>query len=374
LLRDWLIKNNITITFLPTILAESIIKLEWPETTSLRFLLTGADTLHHYPSPTLPFALINNYGPTEATVVTTSGRIFPTEHPDAPPSIGRSIANTQVYILNEQLHQVPIGEVGELHIGGAGVAKGYLGRSELTAEKFIAHPFNDEPGARLYKTGDLARYLPDGQIAFVGRTDYQVKIRGYRIETNEIVLAINQHPHIHASIVVAHEDATGEKRLIAYIVFAPGEYIGATSLRETLAIQLPDYMIPTTFVVLESLPQTSNGKVDRSALPTPDETNTLYDEITVLPTTPLEEHLVKIVAPLLGITQVGIDDNFFMLGGHSLLGTQVIMQVAETFGIDLSLRTLFEAPTVRLLASEIEQLIIAKIEMMSDEEALRLLE
>ena len=372
-LRDWLIKNNITIAFLPTILAESVIKLEWPETTILRFLLTGADTLHHYPAPTLPFALINNYGPTEATVVTTSGRVLPTEHPDGPPSIGRPIANMQVYILDEQLHQVPIGEIGELHIGGAGVAKGYLNRPELTAEKFITHPFNNEPGARLYKTGDLVRYLPDGQIAFLGRTDHQVKIRGYRIETNEIVSAINRHPSIHTSVVVAHEDTTGDKRLVAYIVFAPGEHVGATSLRETLATQLPDYMIPATFVVLESLPQTANGKVDRNAMPTPNETNTLHDETTVLPTTPLEEQLVAIVAPLLGLTQVGIDDNFFMLGGHSLLGTQVIMHVAETFGIDLSLRSLFEAPTVRLLAEEIEQLIIAKIEMMSDEEALRLL-
>ncbi len=372
-LRDWLINNKITITFLPTILAESIIGLEWSETTSLRFLLTGADTLHHYPSPALPFAFINNYGPTEATVVTTSGRVLPAKHTDGPPSIGRPIANTQVYILDEQLRQVPIGEVGELHIGGAGLAKGYLNRPELTAEKFISHPFSNEPEARLYKTGDLVRYLADGQIAFVGRTDYQVKIHGYRIETNEIVSVINQHQAINASVVVAHEDTAGDKRLIAYIVFAPDEYIDAAPLREALATQLPDYMIPTTFVVLESLPQTHNGKVDRSALPTPDETNMLRDEITALPTTPLEEQLVEIVAPLLGLTQVGIDDNFFMLGGHSLLGTQVIIHVARAFGVELTLRSLFNAPTIRELAAEVEDLIIARVEAMSDDEVQQLL-
>ncbi len=302
-LRDWLLQNNITISFLPTILAESVMELEWPQTTALRFLLTGADALHHYPSATLPFSLINNYGPTEATVVATSGCILPTEHIDGPPSIGCPIANTQVYILDEQLQQVSIGEVGELYIGGAGVAKGNLNRPELTAEKFIPDPFNDKSGARLYKTGDLVRYLADGQLAFVGRIDHQVKIRGYRIETNEIVSAINRHPSISSSVVVAHEDTNGEKRLVAYVVFVPDTYVGVTELRETLATQLPDYMIPGTFVVLESLPQTPNGKVARDMLPPPDETNTLYDEIVALPTTPIEEKLAEIMMHLLGLTR-----------------------------------------------------------------------
>ena len=156
--------------------------LEWPSTTSLRFLLTGADTLHHYPSPTLPFALINNYGPTEATVVATSGPVPQFCALTARHQSGRPIDNTQIYILDEHLRQVPIGEPGELYIGGAGLARGYLNRPELTSERFIPHPFSNEPGARLYKTGDLARYLPDGQIAFMGRADHQIKIRGYRIE------------------------------------------------------------------------------------------------------------------------------------------------------------------------------------------------
>ena len=203
LCRDWLLRHAITITFLPTALAESVIALEWPPTTSLRFLLTGADTLHRHPSSSLPFALINNYGPTEATVVATSGRVLPTEQADIPPSIGRPIANTQIYILDENLQQVPIGVPGELCIGGAGLAKGYLNRPELTAEKFISHPFSDEADARLYKTGDLARYLPDGQIAFMGRIDHQIKIRGYRIEPGEIVSLPNGHPLVQKSLILA---------------------------------------------------------------------------------------------------------------------------------------------------------------------------
>jgi amino acid adenylation domain-containing protein len=370
LLRDWLIRREITISFLPTILAESVIALEWPQKISLRRLLTGADTLQHHPAASLPFAFINNYGPTEATVVATSGQVFPEEHPGGPPSIGRPIANTQIYILDEQLRQVPIGQSGELYIGGIGLAMGYLNCPELTAERFIAHPF--EPGKRLYKTGDLARYLPDGQIAFLGRADQQIKLRGYRIEPGEIVSALNAHPAVQTSVVVAREDIPGERHLVAYVVLAPAVSLTANALRETLAQSLPDYMIPAIFVQLDALPQTHNGKVDRAVLPLPTAANMLHEEDMALPTTPVEERLAVIVAALLGLPQVGIDDNFFMLGGHSLLGTQLIMRVAEIFGVELPLRQLFEAPTVRLLAAEIEQRIVAHIESMSDEEVRRL--
>lgn len=374
LLRNWLMSHGITITFLPTVLAESVMALEWPSTTSLRYLLTGADTLHHYPSPSLPFALINNYGPTEATVVATFGRVPPTEHHDEPPSIGRPINNTQIYILDEHLRQVPIGVVGELYIGGAGLARGYLNRPELTAERFIPHPFSDDPNARLYKTGDLARFLPDGQIAFLGRNDHQIKIRGYRIEPDEIVSVLNEHPAIQTSLIVAREDVPGDKYLVAYILLVPGEHVTVRSLQDTLATQLPDYMIPATFVVLESLPLTPNGKIDRAALPVPDVTNTLRDEVIAVPDTPTEKRVAAIVTSLMKLEQVGVDDNFFLLGGHSLLGTQIIAQVAEIFGVDLPLRSLFDAPTVRLLSAEIERLTLARIEAMSDEEVLQLLQ
>ena len=658
LLRNWLVEHRITISFLPTAMAESIMALEWPSTTSLRYLLTGADTLHHYPSPTLPFVLVNNYGPTEATVVATSGNVSPTEHADRPPSIGRPIDNVQIYILDQQLRQTPIGEPGELYIGGVSLSNGYLNRPELTAERFILHPFSNEPGARLYKTGDLARYLPDGQIAFLGRTDYQVKIRGYRVELGEIEAALKQHPAVRQVVVVAHQDVPGENRLVAYVVtdeqltssteqelfplpnslrvfhlnrtetqwlyneifidqsymkhgitladgdcvFDVGANIGlftlfvhskcpnadvyafepippifevlqknsalyglnthlfqyglssetakaaftfyphfsamsgayadvqedeevtratlrnssdlltqytdellagrfrsetfvcqlrtlsevmrentvqhidllkidvekseldvldgiqeedwqkigqivvevhdrdgrldqtvdllkrhgydvaveqvdvlantglynlygrhlqarpsvgerqedaspnklppllskhsvqATELQQFLQAQLPDYMIPAAFVRLEALPLTHNGKVDRTALPIPNETNTLRNEDIAAPGTPIEEQLVGIMTTLLKLEHIGIDDNFFLLGGHSLLGTQVIVRVADTFGVDISLRTLFNAPSVRQLSAEVERLILAKLEGMSDDEAQLLLD
>jgi len=373
LLRDWLVNQAITISFLPTPLAEGIINLAWPARTPLRYLLTGADTLRQYPSPDLPFALINNYGPTESTVVATYGHVLPAVHADMPPSIGRPIWNTQIYILDEQLQEVPIGTPGELYIGGTGLALGYLNRPDLTDERFIPHPLSDKPGERLYKTGDLARFLPDGQIAFMGRADYQIKIRGYRIEPDEITAALHKHPSIQSSLVVAREDSPGDKRLVAYLVLVPGAELTASSLRETLGKYLPDYMIPSAFVVLEGLPVTANGKVDRAALPAPDVTNTLRDEDTVAPQTPTEERVAHIVTRLLNLEAVGIDDNFFMLGGHSLLGTQIIAQIAEAFGVDLPLRSLFEASTVRLLAAEIEERVFAKLASMSEDEVLQLL-
>jgi amino acid adenylation domain-containing protein len=374
LVRDWLVEQKITITFLPTPLAESVLPLDWSVTNSLRLLLTGADTLRVFPSPDLPFALINNYGPTEATIVATSGRILPGEKAGILPTIGRPIDNTQVFILNEHLRQVPVGVPGELYIGGAGLAQGYLNRPELTSEKFIPHPFSDDPQARLYKTGDMACYLSDGQISFIGRADHQIKIRGYRIEPNEIMAVLDRHPAIQNSLVVAHEETTGEKRLVAYVVLTPGREVTVSELRNALAGVLPDYMVPTIFVPLEELPVNHNGKIDRTALPAPTACNSLRDSSIVLPATPTEERVAEIVATLLGLKQIGIDDNFFMLGGHSLLGTQVVMRIVEAFGVEMPLRTIFEAPTVRLLSAEIEQRIVAKLDAMSDEEVLNLLQ
>jgi amino acid adenylation domain-containing protein/FkbM family methyltransferase len=662
-LRDWLVEHHITIAFLPTPLAENIIELEWPSSTELRFLLTGADTLHRYPPTTLPFTLVNNYGPTEATVVATSGPVAPIEHPIRPPSIGYPIANTQIYILDEYLQPVPIGTTGELYIGGAGLAKGYLNRPELTAERFIPHPFDTTPGARLYKTGDLVHYLPDGQIAFMGRNDHQVKIRGFRIELGEVEMALAQHPAVQQSAVLAHEDASGEKHLTAYValrqwpgiepaqelfhlpnhlhvfhlnrsetewlyneifaeqcylqhgitlndgdcVFDIGANIGlftlyvhqhyphaqvyafepipaifetlrnnvslyglhthlfqyglfseeklakftyyphfsamsglyadmredeeisritignqsstyvqyadelladrfkaesftckletvsgmiqksgvqhidllkvdvekselpvllgiqeedwpkikqlvvevhdrdgslqnitrlleshgyslavtqtdvlmhtnlytvyahrsgadnsevpsqaqdahdllppllsryatpVPELQHFLQSQLPDYMVPAKFIVMESLPITSNGKIDRTALAELTQKDEMkeyngHSEHNASATLSLiEDRVAGIVGALLETEQVDVDENFFLLGGHSLLGTQIIARVSEMFGVDLTLRKLFEAPTVRELSAEIEQLIIAKIEEMSEEEAQRLL-
>lgn len=376
-LRDWLLHSAITITFLPTALAERLMVLEWPAITPLRFLLTGADALHHYPSPDLPFALINNYGPTEATVVATSGRVSPVatkEYSGTPPSIGRPIANTQVYILDEQLRPVPTGERGELYIGGAGLAIGYLNRPDLTAEKFIRNPFSDDGSARLYKTGDIVRYLPDGQIAFMGREDHQIKLRGYRIEPGEIVAVLNARPDIETSFVMAREDTPGDKKLVAYVVPFPTTQVTLHELQDAIAQSLPDYMMPATFVLLDSLPVTANGKIDRTALPRPDSTNTLKDEAIMLPTTTTEIRVAEIVCGLLNIEEVGVDENFFMLGGNSLLGAQIIIRIATTFGVELKLHTLFSSSTVRLLAEEIERAILIKLEAMSDEDVRLLLE
>ncbi len=374
MVRDWLVSQGITITFLPTPLAERLMTLEWPAKISLRTMLTGADTLHHYPPRKLRFQLVNNYGPTECTVVATSGTVIPTEHPDRLPTIGRPIDNVQIHILSENMQAVPMGEAGEIYIGGAGVARGYRNRPDLTAERFVGNPFSSDPNARLYKTGDLARYLSDGQIAFLGRIDEQIKIRGFRIEPAEIVKILDEHPAVQASIVVAREVAPGDKRLVAYFVPAPKAQPTHTEMRNFLAGRLPEYLVPATFVKLETLPLNSSGKVDRSALPAPATENTLRDNLFVGPRNPIEERLAAMLAPLLGLDKVSMEDNFFLLGGHSLLGTQLIARVRDAFGIELSLRSLFDAPTVSGLAVQIEALLVAKLEAMSEAEAQRLLD
>lgn len=352
-LRDWLIREQITISFVPTPLAEGLITLQWPSTTALRLLLTGGDALHHYPSPNLPFRFVNNYGPTECTVVATSGIVLPNRQTDVPPPIGVAIDNFQTYILDDNLQPVPKGAVGELHIAGEGVGRGYLNRAELSAEKFIANPFAS--GQRVYKTGDLARFLPSGEIAFVGRIDDQIKIRGFRIEPEEIVMRLDQCFGVEASAVVARGD-NGDTRLIAYVVPTPGAKLTQNSLQQYLQRYLPDYMVPSAFVRMTELPLTANGKVDRAELPAPAPENTIGDSVRVGPSTPIEARVVAIVSELLGLEQVGVNDNFFFLGGHSLLGTQLIARARDSFGIELPLRTVFDSPTASQLSAEIERL------------------
>jgi amino acid adenylation domain-containing protein len=372
-LRDWLVAQGITISFLPTPLAESVMGLDWPPQTALRVLLTGGDVLHRYPPAGLPFRVVNNYGPTENTVVATSGEVAASASPGRLPSIGRPIANVQVHILDESLQPVPGGAVGEVYIGGAGVARGYLNRPALTAERFVTAAFGTRGSERLYKTGDLARYLPDGSIDFVGRIDQQIKIRSFRVELGEIEAVLGEHPAVQTSVVVAHENGADSKRLVAYLVPAPGCTPTTPELRAFLGTKLPVYMVPTTFVRLEALPLTANGKVDRAALPDPDASDLDLDAPVVAPRTPVEEGLADIVATLLGLEQVGTADNFFLLGGHSLLATQLIARVQDAFGVDLILRTVFAAPTVAELAVEIERLILAKVETMSEDDVRRIL-
>src|SRR5262245_12046743 len=254
-LRDWLVAQAITISFVPTALAESLMTLDWPAETALRVLLTGGDALRVYPPDTLPFRVFNNYGPTECTVVITSAQVWPNAHPLVPPPIGRPIANSQIYILDAYRNPVPIGVVGEIYIGGDGVARGYLNRPELTAERFISHSFDEGPEQRLYKTGDLARYLPDGNIQFLGRADNQVKVRGYRIELGEIEAVLSRHPGVLEAVVVAPEDAP-DRRLVVYVVYRQGVDVSMNELRSFLKQKLPVYMISSVFVVLDALPLT----------------------------------------------------------------------------------------------------------------------
>ncbi|MBA3947367.1 MAG: amino acid adenylation domain-containing protein [Herpetosiphonaceae bacterium] len=361
-LRAWLLAQAITVSFLPTPLAEQLLMLEWPTTSSLRLVLTGGDKLLQYPPPTLPFALINNYGPTENTVVSTSGSVLPTHEAAMAPSIGRPITNTQVYVLDHELQPVPVGVPGDLYVSGHGLARGYLHHPALTAEKFIPNPFSDHPGSRLYHTGDLARYLPYGQIEFLGRSDHQVKVRGFRIELGEIEAVLHHHPGVRSVVVLAVEHAApvvgpADKRLVAYIV-GTEDAPSAGELRSWLNARLPSYMLPAVFVFLDALPLTSNGKVDRRALPMPSLAVEPRERTFIAPRTPLEEIVAGFWSDVLGVTPVSIDDNFFELGGHSLLATQVTSRISQAFRLALPVRILFEAPTVTSLA---QQMIAAEV-------------
>lgn len=364
LLRRFIIDEKINVAFVPTALAEPMIAANWPADTALRFLLTGADTLHGRPRATLPFSLINNYGPTECTVVATSGSIDAASDSDELPPIGAPIANTKIYLLDENRAPVAAGEIGEIYIGGTGVGRGYRNRDRLTAEKFLPDPFRQSPGALMYRAGDLGRMRPDNQIGFHGRVDQQEKIRGHRVEPEEIAAALGRHPQVRACAVVARRDEHGDKQLVAYLV--PGEGISsANELYEFLATLLPDYMIPSIFVRIDALPLTTSGKLDRKALPAPCAENGLGRAESRPPRTPTEICLAEIVADVLNVPQIGLDDNFFMTGGHSLLGTQVVMRARDAFGIDLTLRHLFAAPTVAKLASAIEKLAFEKVATMN---------
>ncbi len=298
-------------------------------------------------------SLYNEYGPTEATVWSSVYKCQPQKQITQVP-IGSPIANTQIYILDSYLQPVPIKVPGEVYIGGAGLARGYLNRSDLTAEKFIANPNSREVGARLYKTGDLARYLPDGNIEFMDRSDRQVKIRGFRIELGEIEAVLTAHPQVRQAAVIAREEnQSGNKRLVAYVT-ANLEPLTISELRGFLKQKLPEYMVPSVFVILDALPLTPNGKVNRHALPTADISHMSREAGFVAPRTPTEELIAAIWAEVLGFEQVGIHDNFFELGGHSLLIPQLVVRVRESFQLELSLRSLFKMPTVKELAQSIE--------------------
>jgi amino acid adenylation domain-containing protein len=296
--------------------------------------------------------LLNMYGPTETTVWSTTHRVT---EATGPISIGRPIVNTEIYVLDRHLQPVPVGVTGELFIGGAGVARGYLGRPELTREKFIPHPFRSERTACLYRTGDLARYRSDGTLDFLGRGDHQVKIRGHRIEMGEIEAALLRHPSVREAVVVARTDSPGGPRLFAYLSATTEPAPGTRELRQALQSQLPDYMVPSAFVWLTSLPLTPNGKIDRRALPEPNEASVRPKKSSAPPRTKIERAIAEVWQEMLGLEQVGRHDNFFDLGGHSLLVVQTQARLREALGVELPVVRLFQSATISALAAFLEQ-------------------
>jgi amino acid adenylation domain-containing protein len=330
-------------------------------------------------------AVINHYGPTETTVgsltFSANGQGGCRDLTATVP-VGQPIANTQVYVLDANRRPVPVGVAGELFIAGDGVAQGYLNQPEQTAERFVPDPFAGRADARMYRTGDQARYLPDGNIEFLGRLDQQVKIRGFRVEPAEVESVLGRHPGVRQAVVLARDDKAGGKSLVAYVVPAAGRSAAADELRSFLAEQLPHYMVPSAFVALDALPLTANGKIDRQALPDPDQAPSVKTRFTA-PRNPVEEALANVWVEVLGVERVGVHDDFFELGGHSLLATQVVSRVRAVLGVDLPLRTIFEAPTVAGLAEAVAELggaassdmdnMLAELEGMSEEEVQRLL-
>ena len=297
--------------------------------------------------------LINAYGPTEATITATAyettSLLGEASRLHRVP-IGRPLANREIYILDRHCNPVPIGVPGELHIGGMSLARGYLNRPDLTADKFIPNPFSSASGTRMYKTGDLARQLPDGNIEYLGRTDHQVKIRGFRIELGEIEAALTQHPSVHQAIVSAHQDLPGQKRLVAYVIGHGEQALTAGDLRTFLKDKIPEYMMPSVFMMLDSLPTLPNGKVDRVALPKPDLRRPEMGKALVAPRDELERRLTDLWEEVLNVRPIGVTDNFFELGGHSLLAVRLFALIDKRMGKRLPLAALFRGATVEGLA------------------------
>ncbi|HEX6037416.1 non-ribosomal peptide synthetase [Longimicrobium sp.] len=357
-LRALLVERGITVAFVPTPLAEGVLAEEWPTEAPLRVMLTGGDALRARPRPGLPFTLVNNYGPTEAAVVATSGVVVPPgEGGGRPPSIGRPVDHARAYVLDAWGELAPAGVPGELHVGGGGVARGYLGRPGWTAERFVPDGFSGEAGARLYRTGDRVRWTGEGELEFLGRVDAQVKVRGFRIEPGEVEAALLSHGGVREAVVVARADGPGEARLVGYVVAADGAdgsdgsdgeaSPSAEGLRAHLRARLPEHMVPSAFVRLDALPLTPNGKVDRRALPAPERGEPREGHAP--PRTPVERLLAGIWADVLRVDHVGANDRFFDLGGDSILSIQVVAR-ARREGVHLTPRQMVEHPTLARLA------------------------
>jgi amino acid adenylation domain-containing protein len=389
-LERQLLEHEISVMFLTTALFNQT-ALNRPDIfASLKYMVYGGDAVDPRAVQRVleegkPQHLVNGYGPTEGTTFTTWYDARESDIGARTIPIGQPLSNTEVWVLDQQGRMAPVGVAGELYIGGDGLARGYLGRPELTAEKFVPHPFSRQPGARLYRTGDLVRYREDGNVEFLKRMDQQVKVRGFRVELGEIESTLNQYWAVVESVVVDRKDASGDTRLIAYIV--PEEGVEPTSLELLTFLQekLPSYMFPSAFITIKEIPLTPNGKVDRRALPVPEQVEVATGAGFIAPRTEMEQLVAEIWRETLGITQVGAESNFFDLGGHSLLATRVMNRIRERCGVELPLRVLFEFPTVVSLAAKLDAArpketelsrildILVNMENISEEEVTTLL-
>jgi amino acid adenylation domain-containing protein len=381
-LRDWFIEKSITVTFVPTAVTEHLLTLNWPRRAPLRVLLTGGDVLHRRPAKDLPFDVVNNYGVSEASVVSTSGVVAPGG--EGAPSIGAAIDGVALAVVDGALQPVPAGDPGELLIGGVSVALGYLDEPELTARSFIERDI--DATSRWYRTGDLVRRLPGGTYEHLGRIDEQVQIRGSRVELAEVAATLDRHASIRTSIVALRGDGM-HQRLVAYVVAADGVTVDRQALRDFAAGRLPEHMVPGAIVVLPALPMTSNGKIDRAALPDAAATDRVTgawsaavadgDAAAGAAEAPLADAAVlevvaSLICELLDLPSVDHRDNFFLLGGHSMLGAQLIARLNDLFAVELPLREVFQNPTVAGIAAQVEQAMVAELDLLSDEDVERL--
>ena len=367
-LRDWLLAERITTTFVPTPLCEAVMALDWPDTAPLRVMLTGGDVLHRRPGAGLPFRLVNNYGVSEATVVSTSGTVTPTDAGGGCaelPTLGSALPGVKLTVVDPDGQPVPPDTAGELVIGGVSVGRGYVGRPDLNRAKF----FVDAAGCRCYRTGDLVRLRADGQLVYLGRLDEQVHIRGLRIELGEIAAVLDQHPKVSASTVVAVGN-NGAQRLRAFVVGAAGRQPATAELRGYLSERLPAHMVPADCTVLAALPTNANGKIDHKLLRERGPQIAGRGDLAP-PRNDLERILADIVAERLWLPEIGIDEDFFALGGHSMLGAQLSIRIGERFGLEVPLRSIFENPTVADMAVEVERLLMADIGAMSANELIQ---
>ncbi|RYZ33087.1 MAG: amino acid adenylation domain-containing protein, partial [Myxococcaceae bacterium] len=349
--------EGITTLWLTAALFEQMALDQGAALAGVRQVLAGGDVLpvervrEHLARMPSGSVLVNGYGPTENTTFSATYALGAGDSVGRSVPIGRPLAQSTAWVLDASLQPVPVGVPGALYVGGDGLAWGYLNRPDLTAERFIPHPFATQPGARLYSTGDRVRWQVDGTLEFLGRTDFQVKLRGFRIEPGEVEAVLRQAPRVQEAVVLARKDASGDKRLVAYVVPA-GEGGDSSALKAFVQKQLPEYMVPTAWVELSSLPLSANGKVDRKALPAP-EAPRVSDATVVAPRNAMEKALAAIWAEVLHLESVGIHDDFFELGGHSLLATQVVSRIRSTLGVELPLGDLFSAPTVATLAEKL---------------------